>query len=180
VGLVLASAPALSAQTAGEPRVALDLRGGLNVPTFNIADVAKAGPGFGAGVNLKVAERVWLIGDADFGFHSGADLAGGAQGPDVNVNHYMVKIGYAVAQPAGSRLSLVLNAGAGLMTFAVDGGSTFTYPGINVGAKLVYDLGGRFSFLLSPQGDIAFSKTAEVGTSNAWVWPVSAGLRVRF
>jgi hypothetical protein len=34
--------------------------------------------------------------------------------------------------------------------------------------------------VVSPQGDIAFSDEAEVGTNNSWVWPVTAGLRVSF
>jgi hypothetical protein len=34
--------------------------------------------------------------------------------------------------------------------------------------------------VLSPQGDIAFADEDELGTTNAWVWPVTAGVRVRF
>jgi hypothetical protein len=34
--------------------------------------------------------------------------------------------------------------------------------------------------VLSPQGDIAFSKKSEVTTTNAWVWPFTVGLRARF
>ncbi len=37
-----------------------------------------------------------------------------------------------------------------------------------------------FAFVLSPQGDIAFSDESEITTTNAWVWPVTAGLRVSF
>lgn len=180
VGFAVLRVPVVSAQMAGTPKVALDLRGGFNVPTFTIADIAKAGPSVGVGLNFNLAERVWLIGDADFGFHSGGDLPGGGEGPDLKVNHYMLKIGYQVLDRADSRLALMLNAGAGVMTFAADGGRAFTYPGINVGAKLTYRLGNRVSLLLSPQGDIAFTKKAEVGTTNAWVWPFSAGLRVMF
>lgn len=178
--LGVAVATALVAAPAAEAQMAIDLRGGLNVPTFDIADVAKAGPSFGVGLNHKLGDRLWLIGDADFGFHSGADLPGGGSGPDVMVNHYMVKLGYVAMHRPDSRFSLVLNAGAGAMTFGVDGGSTFTYPAINVGAKLIYGLGSRVSLVLSPQGDIAFSKRSEVGTSNSWVWPFTAGLRLTF
>lgn len=174
VGMALTVAVPATAQ------VALEVRGGLNVPTFKIGDAAKAGPSFGVGLNYKVGERVWLIGDADFGFHSGADLSGGGSGPDINVYHYIAKVGYQVYGRTGSPVSLILNAGAGAMTFSVDGGSSFTYPAINVGAKLIYDLGGRASLVLSPQGDIAFSKKAEVGTTTAWVWPFAAGLRLNF
>ena len=168
------------AASASEAQVALEVRGGVNLPTFTITDAAKAGPSFGVGLNYKVSEKVWLIGDADFGFHSGADLPGGGSGPDINVYHYMAKVGYQVLHRAESPLSLVLNAGVGAMTFSVDGGESFTYPAINVGAKLIYDLGSRVSLVLSPQGDIAFSKKAEVGTSNSWVWPFAAGLRLNF
>lgn len=174
LGLALTMAVPATAQ------VALEVRGGLNVPTFKIGDAAKAGPSFGVGLNYKVGERVWLIGDADFGFHSGANLSGGGSGPDIKVYHYIAKVGYQVAGRPGSPVSLILNAGAGAMTFSVDGGSSFTYPAINVGAKLIYRLGSRASLVLSPQGDIAFSKKAEVGTTNAWVWPFAAGLRLNF
>jgi len=34
------------------------------------------------------------------------------------------------------------------------------------------------ALLLSPQGDIAFSKEDELGTNNAWVWPFTAGIRL--
>jgi len=34
------------------------------------------------------------------------------------------------------------------------------------------------SLLLSPQGDIAFTKQNELGTNNAWVWPFTAGVRL--
>ena len=166
--------------SAAEAQGALEIRGGINVPTFDITDAAKAGPSVGIGLNYRIGERVWVIGDADFGFHPGADLAGGSSGPDVNVYHYIAKLGYEVVPSADSRFAVVLNAGAGAMTFAVDGGPSFTYPAINVGAKLIYGIGSRVSLVLSPQGDIAFTDEDELGTSNAWVWPVAAGFRVNF
>jgi len=163
-----------------EAQGALEVRGGINVPTFDITDAAKAGPSFGVGLNYRIGERVWVIGDADFGFHPGAELTGGSNGPDVNVYHYIAKLGYEVVRSADSRFTIVLNAGAGAMTFAVDGGDSFTYPAINVGAKLIYGIGSRVSLVLSPQGDIAFTDEDVLGTSNAWVWPVAAGFRVNF
>lgn len=66
------------------------------------------------------------------------------------------------------------------MSFGIDGGDTYTYPAINVGAKLIYRVNDRFSLVASPQGDIAFTKEAELGTTNAWVWPFAAGLRITY
>lgn len=170
----------LAAASQAQGQVVLEVRGGLNVPTFTIADAAKAGPSFGAGLNFKVADRLWVIADADFGFHSGADLPSGGSGPDVDVYHYMGKLGYQVYGSSNGKVSLILNAGAGAMSFMVDSGDSYTYPAINVGAKLIFDLGSKVSFVLSPQGDIAFSKADEVGTSTSWVWPFAAGLRIKF
>ena len=88
-GLALAASQA-------EAQGALEIRGGINVPTFDITAAAKAGPSVGLGLNYKLSNRLWVMGDADFGFHSGADLAGGGSGPDVNVYHYIAKLGYEV------------------------------------------------------------------------------------
>lgn len=163
---------------AEDRRFTLEARGGVNVPTFDITDVAEAGPSFGAGVGVQFAPRLWLMGDVDLGFHSGADLPGGAEGPDVKVYHYIAKVGYELLPPGDSRWSLIVNAGAGALTFDPDGADASTYPAINVGAKLGYELSPRVTFLLSPQGDIAFTDDEVLGTSDAWVWPITAGVRV--
>lgn len=179
-GLIGAAAVAMAVTSAtAEAQVAVEVRGGLAVPTFDITDAAKAGPAFGGSLFLKATDRVWLIGEADFGMHPGADLPAGGSGADVDVSHFMAKLGYQLGQ-GGGKWTVVLNAGAGAMRFAIDGGPSFTYPAINVGAKLSYALSDKASFVLSPQGDIAFTKEAELGTTNAWVWPFTAGFRLSF
>jgi hypothetical protein len=183
---LLALPAAVGAQTSADgvaraPRVMLEARGGVNVPTFDISDAVDAGPSFGIGADFLVAPRVYLMGDLDLGFHSGASLPGGGEGPDVRVYHYMAKLGYELVPAVGdSRWSLIVNAGAGALTFNADGPGSNTYPAINVGAKIGYRLTPRLDLVLSPQGDIAFTKDAEVGTTNAWVWPFTAGVRARF
>ncbi len=179
--LLLASLAAPAESQVPQQRVTLEARGGVNVPTFDISDAVDAGPGVGVGAGFQFTPRWWLLGDVDLGFHSGAELTGGSTGADVNVYHYMAKVGYSVvSETQASPWSVIVNAGAGAMTFAVDGGTSSTYPAINVGAKIGYRLSPRLSLVLSPQGDIAFSDEADVGTSNSWVWPFTAGLRVGF
>ena len=51
---------------------------------------------------------------------------------------------------------------------------------INAGAKIAYNFNRSFAVVLSPQGDIAFSKKSELTTTNAWVWPFTAGFRANF
>jgi len=169
------------AQSSNRSPVSIEVRGGINVPTFDIADVADPGPSFGVGIEIPVAERLSIMADADFGFHSGADLPAGGSGPDVDVYHYIAKLAYEVISPERGRWSLRINAGAGAMTFKIDGVSgSFTYPAINVGAKLGYNVSENLNLFLSPQGDIAFSDENEIGTNNAWVWPFAVGAAVRF
>ncbi len=184
---LLAAAVPAQAQTATDDqaprqtRAAIELHGGLNVPTFDIADLAEPGPSFGGGLAVEVAPRVWLLAEADFGSHGGADLPGGGTGPDVDVQHFMGKVGYTVYQSADGRLSLLANLGAGAMRFKAEGAASGdTYFAINAGGKLTYAVGNRFDLVLSPQGDIAFTDDEVFGTSDAWIWPVSAGVRVRF
>lgn len=175
--LLLAATTAVEAQEAPR-RFTLEARGGFNVPTFDISDAVDGGPGVGVGLGYRVTPKLWLLGDVDLGFHPGAELAGGVEGLEVKVYHYMAKVGYAVVPEGQSPWSVVLNAGGGAMTFDVDGGASNTYPAINVGAKIAYRLSPRVSLLLSPQGDIAFTDEDEVGTNNSWVWPFTAGFRI--
>jgi len=177
-GLMLLVVASTAQAQAAERRASLEVRGGLNVPTFDITDAAKAGPSVGVGAAVRVAPKLWLMGDVDLGFHPGADLVGAASGPDVKVYHYIGKLGYELISEAQSPWSVIVNAGAGAMTFDIDGAASHTYPAINVGAKIGYRVSPRVQLLLSPQGDIAFTKDAEVGTSNAWVWPFTVGLRI--
>jgi hypothetical protein len=177
-GATLLTLPPAAAAQDPAPRVTIEGRAGLNVPTFDISDAVDAGPSFGIGAGVQLRPRLYLLGDVDLGFHSGANPAGGLEAPDVKVYHYMAKVGYEVLSAGSSPWSVIVNAGAGALTFDPDGASSKTYPAINVGAKIGYRLSPRVSLLLSPQGDIAFTKDDELGTNNAWVWPFTAGVRL--
>lgn len=176
LAMTLFGVPDARAQGTWMEKVAFEVRAGVNVPTFDIADVAEPGPSFGVGVAVPVAPRIRILGDVDFGFHGGKD-----GGPDVNVYHYMGKIGVDVLPRSVERWTLRVNAGAGAMSFDVDapGFETKTYFAINVGAKVGYDLTDRINVFLSPQGDIAFTDKDVLTTDNAWVWPFSAGAHIR-
>lgn len=166
----------LAAQSAA-PKLFLEARGGAAVPTFDIADVAKTGTALGATIGLNLSPRWVLMGEFDYGMHS-PKLSGT---PDINTLHYVAKLGYSLTGPRERGWEAVVNLGAGAVSFDSDGSApTRTYVAINAGAKIAYGFSRSLALVLSPQGDIAFSKKAELGTSNAWVWPVTVGLRIRF
>ena len=183
VALALAIAPGTAtAQMMDDtrPPVEIDLRGGLYMPTFDIADAADPGFGFGAGIGIPVGQRLTVRGNADFGFHPGAEVSPGTDGPDVDVFHYVVGVGYLLTPPESPFYASV-NLGAGALNFAVDapGDPGFTYFAINAGGEVGYRLNESVSMFLSPQGDIAFSDEEEVGTGDSWVWPITAGIEIR-
>lgn len=169
----------LPASLPAQERTAVSVRGGFYVPTFDITDIAETGPGFGLGVQVPIGERLFARAAADFGSH---DVVGGDE-LDVQVNHYIVGLGLPLVEAADDNPWRVsVNAGAGLMTFDVDGPSEQnSYPAINVGGEIEYVLSETVSLLLSPQGDIAFVDEEDGFTgSTAWVWPFTAGAKFRF
>ena len=166
--------PPLAAQAA--PRFFLEGRGGGVVPTFEIADVAQSGGAVGATVGYHLSPRWLLLGEVDLGFHQ--DQATGST--DITTRHYMAKVGYSLTGPKTTGWEAAVNLGAGAVNFDVDGAGGYTYFAINAGAKLAYNFNRSFALVLSPQGDIAFSDEDELSTSNAWVWPFTVGLRIRF
>jgi Outer membrane protein beta-barrel domain len=157
------------------PRLFVEGLGGAVVPTFDIANTAKAGAMFGATVGYVLNPRWVLMGEFDYGHHK--DKATGTV--TINTLHYMAKLGYSLTGPRERGWEALVNLGAGAVGFDV-AGTTKTYLAINAGAKITYNFSRSLGFVISPQGDIAFSKKADLNTTNAWVWPVSAGLRIRF
>ena len=171
----LAAAP-LAAQDVA-PKMFVEGLAGAAVPTFDIADVATTGPALGAAVGYRLSPAIVLMGEFDYGMHK--DKA--TEEVDINTLHYMAKVGYSLTGPKARGWEAILNLGAGAVSFDIDGApKTNTYLAINAGAKLSYNFSPSLAFVLSPQGDIAFTKKAELTTDNAWVWPVTAGVRLSF
>ena len=175
IGVLALTAP-LAAQ---EPATKFFIEGlgGVVVPTFDIADVAKTGGAFGAAIGYRVNPRWVVMGEFDYGMHK--DKATGSA--DINTLHYMAKVGYSLTGPRERGWEAIVNLGVGAVGFDVESAAqTNTYFAINAGAKISYNFNRSFAFVLSPQGDIAFSDEDELTTTNAWVWPFTAGLRVNF
>ena len=172
----LALAAPLAAQQQS-PRLFLEARGGAVVPTFDIADVADTGGALGATIGVHLSPRWTLFGEFDYAMHN--DKATGSI--DITTLHYMAKVGYSLTGWRERGWNVLVNLGLGAVGFDVEGApETSTYFAINAGAKVSYAFNRTFSLVLSPQGDIAFSDEDELGSSTAWVWPFTAGLRVSF
>jgi hypothetical protein len=151
---------------------------GTAVPTFDISDLADPGLVAGFAAGYRFSEKILGMMELDYGTHAGAGA-----GPDVNVYHYMGKVGYRVFESQDTKWRIFVNAGAGALTFDADaaGATANTYLAINAGAKIYYDVSELLSVVISPQGDIAFVDKADGFTgSTAWVWPITAGFALNF
>lgn len=177
---VAAAYPAATAmaQASGRPAPAgfVEILGGTVAPTFDIADVATAGPAFALAGGLRLGPRLALLGEFDYGKHQDKPT----KSVDIATRHYIGKIGWSLTGARERGWETMLTLGAGAVTFDVDGGDAKTYPAISAGAKISYAFSPRAAFVLSPQGDIAFTKKSELSTDNAWVWPLTAGFRFSF
>jgi hypothetical protein len=171
---LLGAAP-LSAQDAPK-KLFVEGLAGAAVPTFDIADVATTGSAVGVAVGYRLTPRWVLMGEFDYGMHKDKPT----ESVDINTTHLIAKLGYALTAPAVKGWDVIVNLGAGVVNFDVDGAEGNSYFAINAGAKIAYNFSPSLAFVLSPQGDIAFTKENELGSSSAWVWPITAGLRISF
>ena len=178
LGLTAAAAP-LAAQYSSSPKFFVEGLAGAAIPTFDIANTAKTGSVFGGAVGLQLNPKWVLMGEFDDGMHK--DKATGLV--DIKTLHYIGKVGYMLTEQSDHGWEALVNLGAGAMSFKVGPSGTATtktYFAINAGAKITYNFSRSVGFVLSPQGDIAFTKTADLNTTNAWVWPITAGIRIRY
>ena len=157
----------------------VEAHAGYYLPTGDIADAVDGAFGFGGGFGYSFTDKLVVMGEVDFGSHSGAEFEG-ETGPDVDVLHFMGKVGYVVFTSADGKLKILVNPPGPDFSADVEGADSYTYFAINAGAKLYYMFTENVGLVVSPQGDIAFTKEEEIGTSNAWVWPLSAGLAFNF
>jgi hypothetical protein len=172
---LLAGAPSLPAQDVPR-KLFVEALAGAAVPTFDIADVATTGAAFGAAIGYRLTPRWVLMGEFDYGMHKDKPT----ENVDINTTHLIGKLGYALTAPSTKGWDVIINLGAGVVNFDVDGAEGNSYFAINAGAKLAYSFSPSLDLVLSPQGDIAFTKENELGSSTAWVWPITAGLRISF
>lgn len=168
------SAAAQMGSEPATPKLFVEARAGAAVPTFDIANTAKTGVVYGGTIGYAPAPRWVVMGEFDYGQHD----AKASSAIEINTLHYMGKVGYSLTGPRERGWEALVNLGAGAVGFDV-AGTTTTYFAINAGAKLTYNVNRNVGIVLSPQGDIAFTKKDELDTTNAWVWPISAGLRLR-
>lgn len=116
--LTLAAPAQVEAQVAERP-LSVDARGGIAVPTGDLADLVDAGPSFGLGLAYRVHPRVSVRVDGDLDLYGGADFddPGAVQSgaPDMKFLHFSGGLEYDVLRRDQGHWNVTVN-GAGGMT----------------------------------------------------------------
>lgn len=184
-------------------RLDLDVHGGAALPTNELTDYVEPGLDFGAGAT-------WWLND-----HVGVRIAGNVAAldgedeepqltsamPNVRLWHYGGGFEFDVGgRDARSPWSLNAAVGAGATTFDTDlflvpGGSirddiTHTYPNVNAGVELGYDMSERVSAEVGTSAFVTFYDAADLTSLRemnpaadpldvATLFPITATLRVQ-
>ncbi|MFQ5690289.1 MAG: hypothetical protein ACE5HQ_08455 [Gemmatimonadota bacterium] len=163
----------VSAQEKGE--VDLSFFGGVGVPVSDLQDLFDVGPAFGVDVDYYLGSRLAVRLEGSGEALSGVDdLPSGNQPPDLTLVHGTLGLKYRLIAPATSRFSVDVNAGGGITVFsterviiaqnnqAAEIDISKTYPAINGGVRIGYDVSDLINVFVGGSIDLTFGDSDEL------------------
>lgn len=180
----------------------LQARGGVTVPTGDLADLEHPGVNVGGAVGLRLTDRLWVRLDGDASFLEGKRLPSGIDAPGINLVHGLAGIEAPLwPMRAGARaVELSASVSAGVTSveveaFADASGRPYatnrnTRPSLSAAAELHYPFSSRVGLTATGRAVRAFGDAADAEVSaflddegaelnGVWYLPLSAGLRIR-
>jgi hypothetical protein len=164
----------------------VDVRAGYTQPLGDAKDQLKGQSSFGGGFMLQIANRLRLGASFDFAHHSQKPVIGGPNDRQFQVFHTFVKIAFDLVNQEKVNISII--AGPGMMFFSPNdalhnatGIESDRHFAVNGGATITWWFADRIGIVLSPQADIALSRTTgQVFTDkSAMLFPLTAGFRFK-
>lgn len=187
-------------------RLSANGRGGVAVPTSDLADLTDAGPTVGASVRYRVAPRVAVRVDAELDLLSGLDSEEGQSAtPDVELWRALAGVDVSVL-PSGSPLDVTAHVTGGLTSYNTEvfpeivfdpatgdavGDFSATYPTVSAGLEAGYSLArsvdvfahGAWTTMLTDEDETAIFGQVRSGTEGfeeGTTVPVTLGARLTF
>lgn len=163
-------------------RFSFDSRGGIALPAGDLADVVDPGASFGAMIGVQLHERVSLYGAGDLGLLRGKRADGdGERAPGLNLWQYSGGAEVNLLDPGRSRWGVLASVGAGAATFDSKDETveSLTRFSTNGGLRIAYRLGRSADAFVGGQSVLIFTDEEVQGTDRNWLFPVSAGLKIR-
>lgn len=186
--LLLAGSPDLAqSQDMGTRpmKFSFDNRGGIALPAGALADVFDPGASVGAMVGYQVHRRVSVFGSGDLGLLRGKKIDGSSVRADgLNLWQYSGGAEVNLLDPDRTRWGVLASVGAGAATYdsKVEGATSRTRFSTNGGLRVAYRIGQRADAFLGGQSYLIFADEDDAfqgGKNTNWVFPVSAGLKIR-
>ena len=183
--LVLLAGPAL----AQERYATVDVRAGYTLPLSDAKTMFKGQSSFGAGAAIALADKIHLGATFDFAHHSvkqtNGTVIGGPNDEQYNLVHAFLKVSFDAVEM--NHWTVSFNAGPGLVFFSPNqilkdqGQVADRHFAVNAGATITWWFADRIGIVLSPQADLAFSRSSgHVFTSKkALLLPLTGGFRFK-
>ena len=198
---LLAAAPATAAAQSVDSPVTIDPRAGIGFPVGDLADTHQAGFAGGLGIAYKLTPHIGVRGDFDLMvLDDESPQFGVVLAPTLTVIHYHAGLEFDFAKPEFQEfpLSFRWSLGAGGTSMSadrnfpddVDVDFSGTYPSINTGMKIGYQVSPMMDLFLGGQMFLTFADEEEIaelvkrsGTQpfgTVWTAPVTLGVNVTF
>lgn len=187
--------------TTAQNRVGLEVRAGLGLPAFDLADRADAGTAVGLDLTYALGERVALVLGGDVEFLDGQRLEGtDLAHRDLTVWHYAAGLEAQLLDPVTTYWRLRTGAGVGGSTYDADGGDSKTTPALYGNLELGYEVTPEADLFLGVKSWLGLGGQDDVLVADdpldlsvfpppdplfgvedvAWSFPVTAGVRFHF
>lgn len=183
----LCALPLLAFPVAGQQPLALELRGGVGLPAFDLADRADPGPAVGLDLSYRIAPRLSVVAGGDVELLQGDELRDrGPRAPDLNVWHYGAGLEAQLLDPRLTYWRLSLGAGAGGTTFDASGSAgSETDVSVYGSLELGWEASREVVFFAGLDSWVAFAGSEAVGAGGGgsdalWSFPVTGGVRLTF
>lgn len=142
----------------------------------------RPGASLGAMIGYQVNRRVSLFGAGDLGLLRGRKLSDESpRGPGLNLWQYTGGAEVNLLDPDRTRWGVLASLGAGAATYdsKAEGEVSRTRFSTSGGLRVAYRLGQRADAFLGGQSYLIFTDQELQGADTNWVFPVSAGLKIR-
>ena len=163
------------------PTVTLDGGFGVGLPAGDLGDAFDPGVAGDLGVGVRLNPRISLRLDGGAEFLSleedVSSFAGTAS--DLTLWHYGATVGLDLVPPMRTpfRVTALLGGGGTTLEFR-DTDRTETYPSVNGGLRLGYQVDENVKLFADGRARLAITDEEDLGTESAWSIPLTAGVEI--
>lgn len=193
LGLAAAASAPARAQLA-ENRVDFEVRAGLGLPAFDLADRADPGLAVGLDLGYRLTERVSLVAGGDVEFLEGAAAGTGSDRPGLTAWHYGAGVELGLLDPGTTYWRLDTGVGLGGSTYDAEGGGSRSAFSLYGSLELGYEVSPEADLFLGVRSWLAMAEEAVVAAPGeppsslplagidgaTWSFPVTGGIRFHF